>query len=218
MPASPPCGSGPSEPDPRTPTAADQRGTRPKRKPTRTRSGRRTVASGGFVLEFDAARKIAQGLGAHLERADSVVEVKGETARLLPVAERTATCSPQGTNPRRCADPSKGSQAAEAKRRPGIWRRAEEAESSPSRDAAGRRDERAFAHPGHRSLDRVHQAMILFARGRSDALKRFLVEDGIGKDARFWKLAQSLSALYPRGTDEKRWVDGVLARKKGLGL
>ncbi|MGZ3392144.1 MAG: hypothetical protein ACXVCF_21475, partial [Isosphaeraceae bacterium] len=37
-------------------------------------------------------------------------------------------------------------------------------------------------------------------------------------EVRFWKLAQALSALYPRGSDEKRWVDGVLARKKGLGL
>ncbi|MBN1936228.1 MAG: hypothetical protein JW934_16285 [Anaerolineae bacterium] len=25
-------------------------------------------------------------------------------------------------------------------------------------------------------------------------------------------------ALYPSQTDEKRWVDGVLARKKGLGF
>ena len=33
-----------------------------------------------------------------------------------------------------------------------------------------------------------------------------------------WKLAQALSALYPSSSDEKRWVDGVLARKKGLGL
>ena len=60
--------------------------------------------------------------------------------------------------------------------------------------------------------------MILFAAGRGEALKRFLVEEGTGKDARFWKLAQSLSALYPPGIDEKRWVDGVLARKKSLGL
>ena len=67
-------------------------------------------------------------------------------------------------------------------------------------------------------LDRVHQSMILFAAGRGEALKQFLVEEGIGKDARFWKLAQSLSALYPPGIDEKRWVDGVLARKKSLGL
>lgn len=67
-------------------------------------------------------------------------------------------------------------------------------------------------------LDRVHQSMLLFAGGRSEALKRFLVEDGAGRDQRFWRLAQALSALYPTGTDEKRWVDGVLARKKGLGF
>ena len=71
---------------------------------------------------------------------------------------------------------------------------------------------------GETVLDRVHQAMILFAAGRREAVKRFLVEDGAGTDARFWKLAQSLSALYPKDTDEKRWMDAVLARKKGMGL
>ena len=60
--------------------------------------------------------------------------------------------------------------------------------------------------------------MILFAAGRSEALRRFLVDDGIGREQRFWRLAQALSALYPANTDEKRWVDGVLARKKGLGF
>ena len=60
--------------------------------------------------------------------------------------------------------------------------------------------------------------MLLFATGRGEALKRFLVEEGVGKHAQFWKLGQSLSALYPNGSDEKRWVDGVLARKKGLGF
>jgi hypothetical protein len=64
----------------------------------------------------------------------------------------------------------------------------------------------------------MHQAMILFGAGRGEALKRFLVDEGVGRGAQFWKLAQALSALYPTGTDEKRWVDGVLARKKGLGF
>jgi hypothetical protein len=50
------------------------------------------------------------------------------------------------------------------------------------------------------------------------AVKRFLVDQGIVREARFWRLAQALSALYPSGSDEKRWVDGVLARKKGLGF
>jgi len=60
--------------------------------------------------------------------------------------------------------------------------------------------------------------MVLFATNRGEALRRFLVEDGVGRDERFWRLAQALSALYPMGSDEKRWVDGVLARKKGLGF
>jgi hypothetical protein len=51
--------------------------------------GARKAALSGFVLEYDAARKIAQGLGANLEELDSLVEVKGDKARLLPVAERT---------------------------------------------------------------------------------------------------------------------------------
>jgi len=72
--------------------------------------------------------------------------------------------------------------------------------------------------PGQTALDRVHQGMILFGANRGEALKQFLVDDGVGRDARFWKLAQALSALYPGSTDEKRWVDGVLARKKGLGF
>jgi putative DNA methylase len=60
--------------------------------------------------------------------------------------------------------------------------------------------------------------MILFGAGRGEALKRFLVDDGVGRDDRFWRLAQAFSSLYPSSTDEKRWVDGVLARKKGLGF
>ncbi|MCL4872210.1 MAG: DUF1156 domain-containing protein, partial [Anaerolineae bacterium] len=66
---------------------------------------------------------------------------------------------------------------------------------------------------GQTTLDRVHQAMLLFAAGRSDALKSFLVTASVGQDAAFWRLAQALSALYA-----KRWVDGVHGRKKGLGF
>ena len=60
--------------------------------------------------------------------------------------------------------------------------------------------------------------MILFGSGRGEAIKRFLEEEGVGRNPLFWSLGQALSSLYPAGTDEKRWVDGVMARKKGLGL
>jgi hypothetical protein len=163
----------------------------------------------GFTLEFDAARKIAQGLGVHLEQSASFVEVKGDTARLLPIAERTKHLFGKDAE----AGPAAGRKAKKKPKQPSLFEELDEVE-----EAAGGWKELKGPPPGTTILDRLHQAMILFGAQRGELLKRFLVEDGVGKDARFWKLAQSLAALYPPGTDERRWVEGVLARKKGLGL
>jgi len=169
--------------------------------------GKGTKAKGGFVLEYDAARKIAQGLGAHLEDLDQVVEVSGESARLLPVAERTAYLfgKEQAESP-----------TAGRKKKSVQMDLFGELTKSGAEETAW--SEKTVKKIGETTLDRVHQAMILFAAGRGEALKRFLVDDGAGHDQRFWRLAQALSALYPASATEKRWVDGVLARKKGLGL
>ena len=195
----------------------------------------RPIAGGGYAIEFDAARKIAQGLGANLDALKSVVEVKGKTARLLLVSEREPFLFARPRSPQSVSRPSQPTNILETTRRGKSKRPAKgqrafgvNEEEGLSSQPAMQREARADVSPHDAAspdcktaetvLDRIHQSMLLFARGRSDALKRFLVDDGIGKDARFWKLAQSLSALYPPGTDEKRWVDGVLARKKGLGL
>jgi adenine-specific DNA methylase len=164
---------------------------------------------GGFALEYDAARKIAQGLGAHLERMGHVVEVKGSSARLLPVAERTKHLfgKDEAQAPR-----------ARRKREPVDQTDFLKMQSGEDEEDAGGWGEKTAPRAGATTLDRVHQGMILFASGRSGALKRFVVEDGAGRDPRFWKLAQALSALYPKGSEEKRWVDGVLAKKKGFGF
>jgi len=169
---------------------------------------KKEVKASGYLLEFDAARKIAQGLGVHLEKSQSVIEVKGDKARLLPVAERTSYLFGQdGAG----SAPTGGKGKKKAQQRTLFDELAdEEAAEAGWGDLKG-------PPPGTTVLDRLHQAMILFAAGRGELMKRFLVEDGVGQDARFWKLAQSLSALYPTASDEKRWVDGVLARKKGLG-
>ena len=195
----------------------------------------RPSKSGGYTLEYDAVRKIGQGLGADLESLESVVEVKGKTARLLSVAERetflfagqksSVAVGQSGSSTETAKAPKRGKSKRPAR---GQQAFAVDDEGRLSAQAASGRTDRvdAVSEPEVPSnwttaetvLDRVHQAMLLFGKGRSDALKRLLVDDGIGKEARFWKLAQSLSALYPPGTDEKRWVDGVLARKKGLGF
>jgi putative DNA methylase len=167
-------------------------------------------AKGGYTLEYDAARKIAQGLGVNLEQIDAVVEVKGGKARLRPVGERAATLF--GKTEKADAATKKRNRKAAQKN---LFDMDAEEEGGADTVKIG---EGLAATPGGTALDRVHQAMLLFFSGRADALKRFIVEDGVGGDARFWKLAQSLSALYPAGSDEKRWVDGVLARKKSFGF
>jgi hypothetical protein len=138
--------------------------------------------------------------------------VEGETARLLPVAERARTLFGKGEGKM---------ENGEIRRRRGSEHldlfAATALAESPSAEVAGPSPFSLLPCP-FTVLDRVHQSMILFAAGRSEALKRFLVEDGAGNDQRFWRLAQALSALYLSHTEEKRWVDGVLARKKGLGF
>ncbi|MCL8207345.1 MAG: DUF1156 domain-containing protein [Actinomycetia bacterium] len=162
--------------------------------------------TGALALDFDTARKIAQGLGVHLEAASrpgGIVELRGETARLLSVRERERTLlgGRSGT-----ARPSRGSRGG---RQTTLFGEDSEREGA-SLDGP--------LTPGTTTLERLQQSMLLFAAGRMDALRRLLVDDGAGKDARFWRLAQTLSALYPPLSEEKRWVDGVLAARRLLKL
>lgn len=159
----------------------------------------------GFVLEYDAARKIAQGLGAHLERLTSLVEIAGETARLLPVSERA----------RHLFGKDEGAAPTKRKAKPKQLSFTDVLDEAEEEGGWG---EKNAPKVGSTVLDRVHQSMILFAAGRNEALKRFLVTDGAGQDRRFWHLADALCKLYPPGTHERRWVEGVMARKKGLGF
>ena len=169
------------------------------------KSPKRTLK--GFALEYDAARKIAQGLGAHLENLTTLVEVKGDKARLLPVSERISYLFGQGSHAAKKERKKKKEQQSTLY---GGAVTKVEAETDPS-------SELSVPAPGSTVLDRLHQAMLLFSNGRGDALKRFIEED-ISQDQGLWSLAQSLSALYPAGSEERRWVEGVLTRKKSLGL
>lgn len=168
----------------------------------------KNTKTAGFTLEFDAARKIAQGLGANLESLSHLVEIAGDQARLLAVSERTQHLfGKDQEEPTRIIGRKKKSAQLDMF-----------AELTESEDLDAAWSEKTVRRVGETTLDRVHQGMILFAAGRGEALKRFVVEDGVGRDGKFWRLAQALSALYPSGSDEKRWVDGVLARKKQFGF
>lgn len=154
----------------------------------------------GYLLEYDTARKIAQGLGAHLEELcnpGGIVEIKGNIATLLFVTERRELLFQE----------------------PSELRRIPEGQTTLFGGPVSESLElKTVSEIGRTTLDRLHQAMLLFGDGRSEALRRFLVDEGVGKDDRFWHLAQALSALYPRNSEEKRGVEGVLSRKKSLGF
>jgi adenine-specific DNA methylase len=157
----------------------------------------------GFVLEYDAARKIAQGLGVSLENIPSIVEVKKDKARLLPVSERTSyllgreTVAPRRQKKDKMPQMTLSGEVA--------------AKGTLESEATGK----GFA-AGKTVLDRLHQVMLLFASSQGEALSAFLMEHG--PDQSLWSLAQALAALYPVGSEERRWVEGVLARKKSLGI
>jgi len=163
----------------------------------------------GYDLEYDAARKIAQGLGAHLENLGHLVNIKGDTATLLSAGARTRYLFGKDAG-----EAPKGRKRKKSKQQQFDFMGEMKDLEDDSGDWAGDLSARA----GSTVLDQLHQSMILFGAGRGEALKRFLVDDGAGMNPLYWRLAQALSALYPSGTDEKRWVDGVLARKKGLGF
>jgi putative DNA methylase len=158
--------------------------------------------AGGFPLPYDTARKLAQPLGADLgaltARPGSAFELRGDTARLVAVRDRRSFLFPDsGLSP---AVPHRRNSQAELFE-----------DLGPTVASGG-------VTPGSSTLDRLHQAMLLFADERGDALRRLLIEDGAGHEPRFWRLADAMSKLYPITSPEKRWVDGVLARKRALGL
>lgn len=154
----------------------------------------------GFGLPFDAALRIAQSLGAGLDGLPTLVEVVAHQARLLGVQERARWLL-------------RGPEAPEAPRaRRG--RRQQVLFDSLEEIADATRG--TPPQPGATVLDRVHQAMLLFGSGQGDILRRFLVDGGVGRHANFWELAQALAMLYPEGADERRWVLGILSRRRAV--
>ena len=170
----------------------------------------------GFSLAFDVVRRFAQPLGIDLEKWERrTIETKKGVVRLLPVAERATRLFGEdgsqavaawleqeagaGTDPLQgllFPDRQEGAAVAVRERR----RRYGDADRADDRSAAG---------PGATSLDRVHTGMLLQAGGRTNAL-RALVQGEQERGPDFLRLANALSALYPRGSEEKRLLDAML--------
>ena len=167
------------------------------------------AAAKGLTLPFDVVRRFAQPMGIDLDRwTGRVIGQSKGVVRLLPVAERARELF--GDSGAAAAagwietDPEGGlqrslfpeSDPAPRPRRGGKALRGGGGDGEPpARDAT--------------ALDRVHAAMLLQAGGHSNALRALVAaEQARGPD--FLRLANALSALYPRGGAEKRLIDAML--------
>ncbi len=77
------------------------------------------------------------------------------------------------------------------------------------RKKAGVADEALKTRREATTLDRVHAAMLLQAGGRANAL-RSLLKSETERSPDFLRLANALSALYPKQSEEKRLLDAML--------
>lgn len=190
-------------------------------------TGRMPVPPGkGFTLVFDVVRRFAQPLGIDLPKWEGrVIETKKGVVRLLPIAERarqlfgedgaeavaarleqTTTLGPnplQGALFPEMEVVPRGRGARVRGRRAGVD------VTDLSAEASAQAGESLAAAREATTLDRVHAAMLLQASGRTNALRALLkAEQDRGPD--FLRLANALSALYPKGSEEKRLLDAML--------
>jgi putative DNA methylase len=170
----------------------------------------------GYTLVFDVVRRFAQPLGIELPKWEGrVIETKKGVVRLLPIAERAKQLfgedGAQAMAVRLEREATTGQimqlelfsniehGVVPAIRRRGRGKRATIEVSDESLQAAREAT----------TLDRVHAAMLLQAGGRTNALRALLkAEQERGPD--FLRLANALSALYPKGSEEKRLLDAML--------
>jgi len=170
----------------------------------------------GFTLVFDVVRRFAQPLGIELPKWEGrVIETKKGIVRLLPIAERAKQLfGEDGAS----AVATRLEQTTALGTNPLQGLLFPEMEAAPKvRGARGRgrggavdvSDERLAAAREATTLDRVHAAMLLQAGGRTNALRALIkAEQERGPD--FLRLANALSALYPKGSEEKRLLDAML--------
>ncbi len=176
-------------------------------------------AAKGYTLIFDVVRRFAQPLGIELPKWEGrVIETKKGVVRLLSIAERAKQLfGPDGAQ----ALAARLEQEATLGTNPlqGILFPEMQPGAAPAIRGRGRgrgrsagvdvSDESLRAAREATTLDRVHAAMLLQAGGRTNALRALLkAEKERGPD--FLRLANALSALYPKGSEEKRLLDAML--------
>ena len=176
----------------------EEEGEAPRRRPS------------GYSLPFDVARRFAQPLGIHLDDWESrIIKMEKGVVRLLPVSERGKQLFGESGVGAAADEMDTASNASPQlslfpEEAPRVRGRARRRGRSVTLAADGIEPTLSAT-----TLDRVHAAMLLQASGRSQALRNLLrAEQERSPD--FLRLANALTALYPRGSEEKRLLDAML--------
>ena len=82
---------------------------------------------------------------------------------------------------------------------------------------ADRADRRGLGvDPNPPLIDALHRAMLLWKSERRSELVGYLAERGLLDEARFWKLAQALFEVLPRGSEDWKLVSALLGERDTL--
>jgi putative DNA methylase len=172
----------------------------------------------GFTLVFDVVRRFAQPLGIELPKWEGrVIETKKGVVRLLPIADRAKQLFGEDGAQAVAARLEQDATTLNPLQRvlfpdlqPGnaltLRGRGRGRGKQPGIEVS---DESLAAAREATTLDRVHAAMLLQAGGRTNALRALLKAEQ-QRSPEFLRLANALSALYPKGSEEKRLVDAML--------
>ena len=170
-------------------------------------------AKSGYSLVYDVVRRFAQPLGIELPKWEGrIVEIEKGVVRLLPVSERAAQLfGADGAHEvarRLERDPKQSMQQVLFPVHP--------EELTPKirgrKGKKGKAGSTQVEPPTERpvtTLDRIHAAMLLQAGGQTNGL-RALLKSEVERGPDFLRLANALTALYPRESDEKRLLDAML--------
>jgi putative DNA methylase len=168
----------------------------------------------GFTLIYDVARRFAQPLGIHLEDWEGrTIEINKGIIRLLRISERAKQLFGEEGMQTVAAELERGSREGlqmglfpDVKDRDTPKVRGRRSRTRASSDTSDREMQTRWEPT---TLDRVHAAMLLQSSGRANAL-RALLENEQERGPDFLRLANALSALYPKDSEEKRLLDAML--------
>jgi hypothetical protein len=168
----------------------------------------------GFSLVFDVVRRFAQPLGIDLPKWEGrIIETRKGVVRLMAVSERAKQLfGEDGADAVAdwiMEDPQKNLQQVLFPELDASPRRRRGRRGKRIIDEESLRSLRLSGESGPTTLDRVHAAMLLQAGGQANALRELIkAEQQRGPD--FLRLANALSALYPKESEEKRLLDAML--------